>query len=131
MPLLSSVLLVDDDPATNFLNERLLKRLGVADNILVARNGEEALVALAQACGPMSKGCPVLMLLDINVPVMNGIEFLEAYQPSLPAHSLVVIALTTIARPADLIRLQELSIADIVTKPLTEAKIESILRKHF
>lgn len=131
MPQLSSVLLVDDDSTTNFLNERLLKKLGVADHILVARNGEEALMALAQACGSTGNSCPVLILLDINMPVMNGIEFLEAYQPPLPAHPIVVIALTTTAHPTDLMRLRELSIAGIVTKPLTKAKIEAILQEHF
>ena len=131
MPHLSSVLLVDDDPTTNFLNERLLKRLAVADHILVARNGEEALTVLAQVCGLTGNSCPVLILLDINMPVMNGIEFLEAYQPQLPNLPIVVIALTTTAHPTDLMRLQELSIAGIVTKPLTKAKIEAILLEHF
>ena len=132
MPQLPSVLLVDDDPTTNFINELLLKKLGVADHILVARNGEEALMVLAQACGPASNGCcPALILLDINMPVMNGIEFLEAYQPPLPAQPIVVIALTTTTHPTDLMRLQKLPIAGIVTKPLTKAKIEAILLEHF
>jgi CheY-like chemotaxis protein len=128
---LSSVLLVDDDDTTNFLNEQLLKRLGVVDRVLVARNGEEALMVLAEACGSTGKTCPVLILLDINMPVMNGIEFLEAYQPQLPARPIIVVALTTTSHPADIARLHELSIASIITKPLTKNKVDTILEQYF
>ncbi|RZK63152.1 MAG: response regulator [Hymenobacter sp.] len=126
MPKLTSVLLVDDDSTNNYLNTILLKRLQVAEHLLVAENGREALATLATQC-------PALILLDINMPVMNGIEFLEAYQLLPPAQrqATVVVLLTTSVSTRDLTRVQTLPIAGTITKPLTESKITTLLEQHF
>ena len=131
MQKLSSVLLIDDDPTTNFLNERLLTNLGVTDHFLVATNGQEALDLLAQACAPGSSTCPALVLLDINMPIMNGIEFLEAYHPRPPAPPFVIIILTTSMHPRDLTRIGSLPIAGLINKPFTREKINMIMQSHF
>jgi CheY-like chemotaxis protein len=131
MQHLSSVLLVDDDVTTNFINCSLLKSLNVANHILVAHNGEEALGLLAEVCVPSTDNCPVLILLDINMPIMNGIEFLEAFQPQFPAAPIVVVVLTTTSHPTDLERLQTLPIAGLITKPLTKEKVDTILQEYF
>jgi CheY-like chemotaxis protein len=129
MPKLTSVLLVDDDPTNNFLNERLLKRLEVADHILVAANGQEALTLLHQLAAPL----PVLILLDIQMPIMNGIEFLEAYQQLPPAQrqTTTVVVLTTSMDTRDLSRLDALPAAGRINKPLTPEKVETMLQLHF
>ena len=133
MQKLPSVLLIDDDPTTNFLNELLLKKSGVTDEVLVARNGEQALILLARTCPPAPAGpaCPALILLDLNMPVMDGIEFLEAYQPPFPAPPIVVVVLTSSLHPNDLHRLQILPHAGLLNKPLTRAKLDQLLREHF
>ncbi len=133
MPKLPSVLLVDDDSTTNYLNTMLLTRLGVAEQLLVAENGREALDLLARSCTPMSPSCPALILLDVNMPVMNGIEFLEAYQHLSFAQRqvMVVVLLTTSVNPRDLARVQLLPVASTLTKPLTEAKVNALLLEHF
>jgi CheY-like chemotaxis protein len=125
-------MLVDDDPTTNFINEHLLRKLGVTKQVLVAHNGEEALNTLAETCtSNYSPTCPKLILLDINMPIMNGIEFLEAYNPQPPAQAIVVIALTTTTNLLDVNRLRELAIADIIIKPLTKEKVHTIMSQHF
>ena len=131
MKKLSAVLLVDDDETTNFLNEHLLRKLGVADTVLMARNGEEALHLLAETCVPGATNCPELILLDMNMPVMSGIDFLEAFQPVPPAQPIRVIILTTTMHPHDLARLQLLPHAGLLHKPLTRDKIDTVLRDHF
>jgi CheY-like chemotaxis protein len=133
MQKLSSILLVDDDSTTNFLNELLLKRLDVADKLLTALNGREALATLNATCLDASSDCPSLILLDVNMPVMNGIEFLEVYAqlPAPQRESAVVIMLTTSLHSRDLERVQELPVAGLVNKPLTKEKVEVILQKHF
>jgi CheY-like chemotaxis protein len=97
MPLLSSILLVDDDSTTNYLNKILLLRLGVTERLFIAENGREALGLLAQTHA-------ALILLDTNMPVMGGIEFLEAYQqlPLSQRQAQVVVLLTTSVNPRDL-----------------------------
>jgi CheY-like chemotaxis protein len=80
---LPCILLVDDDPVNNFLNQRLLENLAVADQLMVALNGQEAFALLEQHCPDVA--CPALILLDVNMPVMNGFEFLFAYQQLPPS----------------------------------------------
>lgn len=125
------MLLVDDDDTTNFLNEHLLRKLGVGDSVLVARNGEEALHLLAEACVPGAANCPEFILLDMNMPVLSGIDFLEAYQPVPPARRMQVVILTTTMHPHDLAHLQLLPYAGLLHKPLTRDKIDTVLRDHF
>ncbi|WP_022824915.1 response regulator [Hymenobacter norwichensis] len=133
MQKLSSILLVDDDSTTNFLNELLLKRLDVADKLLTAQNGREALATLGEICPQAVADCPSLILLDVNMPVMNGIEFLEAYAqlPVEQQEMVVIVMLTTSMHARDLKRVQELPIAGLVNKPLTKEKVDSILQMHF
>lgn len=133
MKKLPAVLLVDDDETSNFLSQRLLVAMNVADRILVAANGEEALDVLARHGAWFSPAHPALVLLDLNMPVMNGMEFLEAYHglPPFQQASTVIVVLTTSTHPRDLDRAGELPIAGLVTKPLTREKITTLLRVHF
>jgi CheY-like chemotaxis protein len=133
MRKLSSVLLVDDDPTTNFLNQLLLRQMAVAEELLVAENGAEALRILDQNYRlPEATTGPALILLDVNMPVMNGLAFLEAYQQLAPLPSPpVIIVLTTSMHQPELARIQALPIAGILSKPLTREKVLSILQEHF
>lgn len=123
MQKLASVLLVDDDATTTFLHQRLLHQLGVTDHVLVAKNGEQALTLLADTC-------PALVLLDLSMPVMRGIDFLEAYQPTPPTPPLVIVLLTSLP-VSDRARLLALPVADVVEKPLTQEKLTMLLHRHF
>ncbi len=131
MQKLSSVLLVDDDETSNFLNAHLLKSLGVTDQVLVAHNGREALTLLARHCGAPAATCPALVLLDLHMPVMGGIDFLAAYQPPPPAPAIHVVVLTSSVHPHDLERLRGLHHLAVLQKPLTRAKINALLQEHF
>lgn len=132
MPKLNNVLLVDDDPTNNFLNQRLLKRLDVAEQVMVARNGQEALAMLHQASTAPQPGYPALILLDIQMPIMNGIEFLQAYQqlPAARQHATTVVVLTTSMDAHDLARIATLPAAGLINKPLTPEKLATVLQLH-
>ena len=82
---------------------------------------------------PTETQAPALILLDVNMPGMGGIQFLEAYQqlPTAQRAATVVIMLTTTMDARDLARLDELAIAGLVSKPLTKEKIDNILQLHF
>jgi len=133
MPALPRILLVDDDYTTNFLNTRLLKHLDPTVQVLTALNGQEALDMLGTHCQPPGPGCPALIFLDINMPVMDGFGFLEAYQhlPQGQRPGTVVVMLTTSVNPHDLARLERLPIAGLLPKPLTESKVAQVLADHF
>lgn len=133
MPALRCVLLVDDDPTTNYLNHKLLTQLNVADQVLMALNGREALAAVHTHCQPASATCPNLILLDVNMPLMSGFEFLAAYRqlPVAQQQATVVVMLTTSLHPRDVTRAQQLAIDGFLTKPLTAAKVQEIMQAHF
>ncbi|TVT38984.1 response regulator [Hymenobacter setariae] len=134
MPRLSSVLLVDDDATTNFLNKLLIQRASVTEHLLIAEDGAQALRTLADACLlPGEEQCPKLILLDLNMPVMNGIEFLRAYQhlPTAQRQGIVVMLLTSASVERDLGQLRGLPLDGMLEKPLTAAKLQQLLDKHF
>lgn len=134
MPVLSSVLLVDDDSTTNFLHKALLIRMGIVEQVLTAENGEQALRTLGQTClGPESKACPQLILLDMNMPVLNGLGFLEVYAqlPLVQQRTIVIVMLTTSLHPTDQARAEQLPIAGFLNKPLTKEKVTALLQQHF
>jgi CheY-like chemotaxis protein len=133
MKKLSTILLVDDDETSNFLSERLLTSMGVANQVLSAANGEEALEVLAQHGTVFSPTNPALVLLDLNMPVMDGIEFLEAYHalPLVQQQSAVIVVLSSSVHPYDLDRVQTTPIASVVSKPLTKEKISALLQQNF
>jgi CheY-like chemotaxis protein len=133
MPKITSVLLVDDDQTVNYLNKRLLERLDIADQVLVALNGQEALDQLATHCQHASADCPALVFLDVKMPVLDGFGFLNAYQqlPLAQQRACVIVMLTTSLHPLDMKRLEPLPAAWFLSKPLTQEKVALILNKYF
>jgi CheY-like chemotaxis protein len=69
------------------------------------------------------------VLLDLQMPVMGGLDFLAAYQP--PAQAIHVVVLTSSVHPQDLRRLRGLRHLTVLQKPLTRAKIDASLQAHF
>lgn len=132
MSKLNSILLVEDDSITNFINERLLRKLEVADDIKIASNGLEAL-ALIQNSVQSSQNPPTLIFLDINMPVMDGFEFLSEFKMlSLPnKQDVVVVVLTTSTNLSDIEKLKGSGNTDFINKPLTKEKVQSVIKKHF
>lgn len=132
MQQLECVLLVDDDEITNFVHESLIDDLGFAKQVLVAKNGQEAIQIIRQQA-EQGRHCPNLTFMDINMPVMNGFEFLEAYQQLDEAlrQSIIIVMLTTSLNPKDIERTKNRGVADFLNKPLTAGKVREVLAKHF
>lgn len=123
------ILLVDDDPINNFLNLRLLDSLNIADEVKVCMNGLEALEFLNE----LKNTCdhfPDLILLDINMPVLDGFEFLKAFQQLQldEKDSVKIVMLTTSSAKSDLNKIDDLGYK-VINKPLTEEKINKILKQ--
>ena len=134
MPAIRCPLLVDDDPTTNYLNRKLLQRLNATAQVREAGNGQEALDLLAASCStPDAPACPALIFLDVNMPVMDGFAFLEAYQqlPLARQRAVVIVMLTTSLHPTDVQRANQLPVAGFLTKPLTAAKMAQVLADYF
>lgn len=137
MNKIKSVLLIDDDEATNFINELVINRSNITNHLLQAKNGKEAIDILADRCAELQSGKPVnlpeLILLDLNMPVMDGFGFLQAFEAlNCPGKEFVRIAvLTTSLHPNDAAKVQQAGISDFLNKPLTKKSLETLLNKHF
>ena len=129
------VMLKDVDKATNFLNHRLLTKMEVAEEIIVARNGKEALDYLHKAHKNPQECCfPELIFLDINMPLINGWEFLEEYESLAEDFDdrAVIIMLTTSLRTSDEQLFKESKkVKDYLYKPLTADKVQKIFSAYF
>lgn len=132
---LNCVLLIDDDEPTNYMSTMLLEEAGCTEHIQVAESGEQALefldeTAQAYSCGPY----PELIFLDINMPAMNGWEFLARFKEvkSNQHAAPVIIMLTTSINPDDEARAAKMAIVDAFeNKPLTFNMIERVINRHF
>lgn len=135
---LKSILLVDDDDATNFINRKILSKLKVAEQIHIALNGKEAIEFLQNHNSPGQQESkittPQLILLDINMPVMDGWEFMEAYH-SLSEEKkadVIVVMLSTSGNPDDIKRAESNpEISGYNTKPLHPDLMLEIIERHF
>jgi CheY-like chemotaxis protein len=116
------ILLVEDDSVTNFITKNKLKNLGF-ENIITVENGLLAIDYLKIEC-------PDLILLDINMPVMDGFDFLMYREKNKVWFEVPIIVLSSSDRPKD----QELTkkfmnVIDYIEKPLNYQKIHHLLLK--
>lgn len=130
MKKLNSILLVDDDPTSCFLTRYIIEEMHVAERIYTVRDGKEALELLQETNSGPDAGIE-LILLDINMPDMDGFEFLEVLE-TLPQHNnSSVVMLTTSNNHRDLDKAKMYRVTDYLNKPITEEKLSEILSKHF
>lgn len=128
-PTYSCVLIVDDDETSIFLSERIIERNRFAYEIHTSFNGEEALNFLKANCTQMQTSiaaCPEVILLDINMPIMDGFEFMKEFNASTISPNSKVIILTSSSNPRDVEMAKELGITGYINKPLTDDKIREI-----
>jgi CheY-like chemotaxis protein len=126
------IMLVDDNKDDNFFHEREIKKLNLSSIVITKNTGWEALEYLESK--KIEDCTPDLIFLDLNMPGMNGWEFLQKYN-RLGRNLLsriIVIMLTTSDNPDDESRAKTWSfVSDFITKPLTQEKMEVIIHKYF
>lgn len=128
-----SVLLVDDDDATNFLHKMVIESTELADNIVVLEDGKEALEFLIDGLSG-EESLPNIILLDINMPYMNGWDFLKAYSElDFPGkEDIYICMLTTSLNPNDKERAEKIpDIKNYKTKLLDKETFTEIVEKYF
>lgn len=129
MVISQRVLLVDDNEADNVYHEIVLRRVGYTGEIIVCESGEDALEYLHNH----GDRPPELILLDINMPGMDGFEFARCATPYLAAAATAtVVMLTSSASDADRRKAQALPvIRGYIIKPLTEYTAAELLAGRF
>jgi CheY-like chemotaxis protein len=127
---LNCIMLIDDDDDDNFFHQIVINEMNVTEHIEIALNGEEALLFLKKE----NRIHPDIIFLDINMPKMNGWEFMDSYKELRPDQKakVVVMMLTTSENPEDKKRAALYSeITGFNSKPLTKEMLVAILEKHF
>lgn len=126
-----SVLLIDDDPTINFVHKLFLTEWGITDQIYTAGNGQEALDFLEHN-PEFGQEEPTMILLDINMPVMNGFEFLEAYETldECKKASVVMAMLTTSLHEKDRERAAKyINMDHYMSKPLEKEQLLQVIEQ--
>ncbi|MEN7546277.1 response regulator [Rapidithrix thailandica] len=132
------ILLVDDNETTNFIHQRLIQQLGTTYVVDVAENGQEALDYLTQQGkyqdNTSNTALPDIILLDINMPIMDGWEFLDAYVKLnvFREKRVPVVILTTSPNPQDKQKANTFKeVVDFKNKPLTSNMLLELLENPY
>jgi len=124
MRSLKPIMLVEDDAADVLIIKRALKELKIDNKLVHSADGEEALEYLKNE----ENERPCIILLDLNMPKMNGIEFLEAAKSDEELKSIPVVALTTSESSQDITRCFKLGIVGYIVKPVDYKKFVKAVR---
>lgn len=129
---LKNILIVDDDEISNFVTSNVLEELNLAENIYVYESPKDALRIIE---GGNSHELPELIFLDVNMPEMDGFQFIEEYKEHVKtgSNSKIVMYITTQLNAEEEKRAEKYSpyISEFVSKPITPDVVKDILEKHF
>jgi len=124
-----SVLLVDDDPGDVLMIEEALGSTGAPRTVYVVNDGEEALAFLRQTGQFSQAPRPDVVLLDLNMPRMDGRQVLAEVKADAKLRSIPIVVLTTSQSPADIVSSYSLHANAYVTKPMNLDDLTEVVHK--
>lgn len=117
------ILIIEDDEITNFISKSTLEKYGFK-NVIVALHGQKGLDILN------TSACPDIILLDINMPVLDGWDFLEAKERQHLCANVPIIITTSSGRPEDRLMASKFNnILEYMEKPIDFDKLNKIILK--
>jgi CheY-like chemotaxis protein len=127
----ATILLVDDDEPTRHTMRRWLTQLNVQVHILEAEDGEQALASVKAHCQATAHPRSLLVLLDLNMPVMDGLAFLEhkAQLPHAYQEVMTVVVMSSSPSEAELEKARSLA-TEIKRKPLDVHQLLKLIRDY-
>jgi CheY-like chemotaxis protein len=115
-----NILLIEDDFLDQREVRRTLEKKSILFNLRIASNGEAGLAILKEASAPNE--LPDIVLLDLNMPKMNGLEFLAAVRKEVQFRNIKIFVLTTSDNVEEKMAVRQFGVSGFITKPL---KLES------
>lgn len=126
---MKTILCIDDDDVSQMLSRLQIEAANICENVLEAMNGEEAVTLLSDIVSAKNQNAfPDLILLDLNMPIMGGWEFIEAFtaQFSAFADKTKIIILSSSINPIDVLKANsEKMVHGFFPKPLSIEKLIS------
>lgn len=133
MSQVKAVCIIDDDKIYRFTTEKYIEMLGLADKVITYADGEEALDYL-KAKSSNSSELPDIIFLDVNMPIMDGWDFIEEYSKiasSFPKKVVLYMVSSSIDE-RDSNRAKEIAeITDFIVKPITEERLVQLISANF
>jgi CheY-like chemotaxis protein len=129
---LKCIMLIDDNRHDNFFHERVIRKADVTQQVIIHKKASDAINQLLEK-DVTSPDYPELIFLDINMPGMNGWEFLEAFRKmTIEKQAPVIVMLTTSNNPDDLEKAKTVGhVLDFKSKPLSGDMLEELINRHF
>lgn len=134
MEKLDKVLIIDDDEINNFVCSKVIHKHEFASEVKTFVSGQEGLDYLQTVINDQNESLPDLILLDINMPIMNGWSFLEKYQALIPQFDKhpVLLMLSSSVYEEDIEKArQHPEVKDYITKPLNQEVLDNIYKQFF
>jgi CheY-like chemotaxis protein len=128
----NTIVLVDDDLTINYFHKRLLKIYFHEEDIQTCLNGKQAIDALLRLNEKLNKDDNVIVLLDLNMPVMNGWEFLaefHSFKTELKFNCSIYIITSSINPEDKKHGVSDFNVANFFNKPLSKNDVELIFNK--
>ncbi|MEL0650003.1 MULTISPECIES: response regulator [unclassified Algibacter] len=119
--------IIEDDPTHVYITKRFLNLTGLVDSILICSNGKDAFTKLKAIISSGEK-LPELILLDLNMPVWDGWQFLDAFKEIPVEDKIDIFILTSSNNEADIERAKNYNIdSNYIVKPITLEKLQDVI----
>lgn len=125
---LNTILLVDDDEISNYITESLIEEMNIAHEHAIATDGRQALNFIQDH--PIikeNKPGHILVLLDLNMPVMDGFEFMEEYQQQNWTDKVSIVMLTSSSNPKDMSKAKSYNFTGYLQKPFSQENLHNLI----
>ena len=121
-------IIIDDDPSNNFICETVIKRMDPSARVLIFEDPEEAIVKILDMYSTSRTYLPTILFLDINMPVMNGWEFLDVFKnfTAVLREQFEIYILSSSTEDFSDKRKKYPFISDFLSKPFTPKSLEKI-----
>ncbi|MGB5943256.1 MAG: response regulator [Leeuwenhoekiella sp.] len=131
MKRVKTICIIDDDPVFIFGAKKLIKNADFCDEILHYENAENALEDLKYKIAKQPEKIPEVILLDLNMPVMDGWNFMDEFIKVDCPKKITIFIVTSSIDPADALRVKEYSetVQDYIIKPITKEDLLTMLKQ--
>lgn len=129
---LETILLIDDDIISNYITEELLRDNDLCSAIHTATDGKKGLHFLQQLLADKTVAATgILVLLDLNMPMMDGFEFMEELQARQLDQQIIVAVLTSSDNHKDMSQARKYNFAAYLQKPLSVDELNAVIENSF